>query len=73
MVNGPSTKKKMQNKTKQKIEQVSDAIPDKAYAGIKEDVDRGYKKFLEKRNMAPREPFAYGKNLGNFKRVDKDK
>ena len=48
-----------------RLDQVDEPSPT-SYAGLKKAVDEGYKKFLKKRNLEPREPFHYGK-------FDKDK
>ena len=49
---------------KTRLKQVDEATPE-SYVGLKEAVDKGYKKFLKKYNLEPREPFRYG-------RIDKD-
>jgi len=61
------------NRNRPDLEQASEAVPDESFTNLKKDVDRGYKKFLEKRNLQAREPFAYGNKHGSFKRVDKGK
>ena len=52
------------NTDKNRLKQVDEATPE-SYAGLKKAVDAGYKKFLKKHNLEPREPFHYG-------RIDKD-
>ena len=51
-------------KPSSKLKQLDEATPE-SYAGLKKAVDKGYKKFLKKYNLEPREPFRYG-------RIDKD-
>tara|TARA_Y100001963_G_scaffold145410_1_gene218989 strand:- start:809 stop:994 length:186 start_codon:yes stop_codon:yes gene_type:complete len=58
------------NRNNPDIKQVDEAVPDESFTNLKRDVDRGYKKFLEKRNLQAREPFAYGKNLERVDRED---